>query len=84
MRRLEEGGIWTFFGNHQAEQLSNTYGPQFDQLYESFESAGLGLGNMSAQILWTTILQSQIRTGGPSLLYKDAVNGKYSIGFYKS
>jgi ribonucleotide reductase alpha subunit len=76
MQRVAKNGIWTFFSSQHAEKLSNAHGAQFDELYESLESLNMGIKTVSAQTLWQYILDSQVRTGGPSMLYKDAVNSQ--------
>ena len=76
MQRVEDNGTWTLFSSQHAEQLSNTHGAHFNELYESFESLNVGIETVSAQTMWQYILDTQVRTGGPSILYKDAVNSQ--------
>lgn len=75
MERVRANGSWTLFSPVDAPGLSDVYGDSFVQLYESYESAGLGR-RMKAQDLWSAILRSQIETGTPYMMYKDACNRK--------
>lgn len=81
MKRVQENAAWSLFSANQAEQLSNVHGIQFNELYESFESANLEVGSIMAGILWSFILDTQRRTGGPSLIYKDAVNSQSAANY---
>ena len=56
--------------------LSNVYGEEFERLYESIEEQGLYTKQVKARKLWNAILTSQIETGTPYMLYKDAANKK--------
>jgi ribonucleoside-diphosphate reductase alpha chain len=78
MKRVRENGKWTLFCPDRAKGLSDCYGDEFEALYEHYEedSEKYGGREMSAQKLWFQILQSQIETGTPYLLYKDAANSK--------
>jgi ribonucleotide reductase alpha subunit len=76
MRRVEAGGDWSLFCPHEAPGLADAYGPAFDALYERYEAAGLARRSIPAQKIWSDILVSQIETGTPYLLYKDAANLK--------
>jgi ribonucleoside-diphosphate reductase alpha subunit len=76
MRRVEAGGDWTLFCPNEAKGLADVWGEKFDTLYEQYEKLGKGRRTMKAQDLWFQILTSQIETGTPYMLYKDACNRK--------
>jgi len=76
MRRVESNGTWTLFCPNEARGLADVYGAEFDALYERYESEGRGRKTMRAQELWFQVLNSQIETGTPYILYKDACNSK--------
>jgi ribonucleoside-diphosphate reductase alpha chain len=89
MKRVRENGKWTLFCPDRAKGLSDCYGDEFETMYEMYESDPETYGGreMSAQKLWFQILQSQIETGTPYLLYKDAANQKSNqknLGVIKS
>ncbi len=76
MKRVEENGDWTLMCPNECPGLSDTYGKKFEKLYMKFESEGKGRKTIKAQELWFKILESQIETGTPYMLYKDAANEK--------
>lgn len=76
MKRVEDGGDWSLFCPHEAPGLSDVYGDDFVKLYEKYEREGLARNKVKAQDLWFAIVESQIETGTPYLLYKDAANNK--------
>ncbi len=76
MERVEAGGQWTLMCPDECPGLSDCYGSEFVDLYERYENEGKGKGQIDAQKLWFAILNSQIETGTPYLLYKDACNSK--------
>lgn len=76
MKRVEEGSDWSLFCPHEAPGLSDVYGDDFVKLYEKYEREGLARTKVKAQDLWFAIVESQIETGTPYLLYKDAANNK--------
>lgn len=87
MKRVEENGDWTLMCPHECPGLSDAYGPAFEELYESYEAAGKGRKTVKAQELWFKVLESQIETGTPYMLYKDAANLKsnqQNLGTIKS
>ena len=76
MERVEKNGQWTLFCPSEAPGLADVYGDEFKALYEKYEEEGRGRKQMDAQKLWFKILDAQIETGTPYLLYKDAANKK--------
>ncbi len=76
MKRVKEGGKWSLFCPNEAPGLSDAYGAEFEALYTRYEAEGKARAEVNAQELWFTILDSQIETGTPYLLYKDAANEK--------
>lgn len=75
MERVKTGGDWTLMCPNQCPGLSDIYGEEFNSLYEKYENEGKGK-TVKAQDLWFKILDSQIETGTPYMLYKDACNKK--------
>ena len=73
--RVESDGNWTLMCPNECPD-SETYGEAFENLYLKYESEGRGRKTIKAQELWFKILESQIETGTPYMLYKDAVNKK--------
>jgi ribonucleoside-diphosphate reductase alpha subunit len=76
MKRVKENGDWTLMCPHECPGLSDVYGDEFEKLYEKYESEGKGRKTIKAQDLWFEVLESQIETGTPYMLYKDAANKK--------
>ena len=76
MKRVEENGDWTLMCPNECPGLADSWGPEFEALYTKYESEGKGRKTMKAQDLWFKILESQVETGTPYMLYKDAANGK--------
>lgn len=80
MKRVNEDGDWTLFSPNEVPGLIDAYddGDQlnFTTLYEKYENQGKGLKKIKARLLWEKILDSQIETGTPYMLYKDAANRK--------
>jgi ribonucleoside-diphosphate reductase alpha chain len=76
MKRVEEDGMWSLFCPHEAPGLSDCYGSKFEELYKSYEEKGLAKKVVRAQDIWFAVLESQIETGSPYMLYKDAANEK--------
>lgn len=76
MQRVKENGDWTLMCPHECPGLSDAYGPEFEALYTKYEAEGKGRKTIKAQDLWFKVLESQIETGTPYMLYKDAANMK--------
>jgi ribonucleoside-diphosphate reductase alpha chain len=80
MQRVEQNGNWTLFSPEQVPGLIDAYdSPEnkaFTTLYEQYEAEGKGLKTVKARELWEKVLDSQIETGTPYMLYKDACNYK--------
>jgi ribonucleoside-diphosphate reductase alpha subunit len=87
MKRVKDNGKWSLMCPDECPGLSDVYGPAFDELYEKYESEGRFKKQVDAQHIWYKILDSQIETGTPYMLYKDAVNMKtnhQNLGTIKS
>jgi ribonucleotide reductase alpha subunit len=87
MERVEKNTHWTLFCPSEAPGLSDVYGDEFKALYERYEAEGRGRKQVEAQKLWFKVLDAQIETGTPYLLYKDAANMKSNqknVGTIKS
>jgi ribonucleoside-diphosphate reductase alpha subunit len=87
MKRVKENGEWTLMCPHECPGLSDTHSAEFEALYTKYEKEGKGRKTIKAQDLWFKILESQIETGTPYMLYKDAANAKsnqQNLGTIKS
>lgn len=87
MKRVKENGDWTLMCPHECPGLSDTHSAAFEELYTRYEREGKGRKTIKAQDLWFKILESQIETGTPYMLYKDAANAKsnqQNLGTIKS
>jgi len=76
MERIKANADWTLMCPDECPGLSDVYGDEFEQLYTFYEKAGKGRRTMKARDLWFRVLDAQMETGTPYLLYKDAVNNK--------
>ena len=76
MKRVEEDGDWTLMCPNECPGLPDSWGPEFEALYEKYEAEGKGRKTIKAQELWFKIVENQIETGVPYMLYKDAANSK--------
>ena len=76
MKRVEENGDWTLMCPNECPGLTDSWGEEFEALYTKYEAEGKGRKTIKAQDLWFKILESQVETGTPYMLYKDAANGK--------
>jgi len=87
MKRVEANQEWSLFCPNEAPGLSECWGDEFENLYSKYELEGKARKIIKAQELWFKILESQIETGTPYLLYKDAANSKsnqQNLGTIKS
>ena len=76
MKRVQEDSTWTLMCPNECPGLYDIYGDEFEALYTSYEAQGKGRKTIKARELWEKILESQIETGTPYMLYKDAANRK--------
>ena len=76
MERVKQDGPWTLMCPDECPGLSDVYGDEFVRLYESYETAGKGRKTCKARDIWFRMLDSQMETGTPYMLYKDAANRK--------
>ena len=76
MERVESDGDWSLFCPNEAPGLYDTYGDEFKALYTKYEDQGIARKTVKARDLWGAIMESQIETGTPYILYKDAANEK--------
>lgn len=87
MKRVKENGNWTLMCPNECPGLSETWGAEFEALYTKYETEGKGRKTIPAQDLWFAVLESQIETGNPYMLFKDAANSKsnqQNLGTIKS
>jgi ribonucleoside-diphosphate reductase alpha chain len=87
MKRVKNNETWTLMCPHECPGLSDTHSEEFEALYTKYEAEGKGRKTINAQDLWFKILESQIETGTPYMLYKDAANAKsnqQNLGVIKS
>jgi ribonucleoside-diphosphate reductase subunit M1 len=87
MKRVEAGGDWTLMCPNECPGLADVWGPEFEALYERYEKAGKGRKTVPAQTIWFAILEAQMETGTPYMLFKDACNAKsnqQNLGTIKS
>lgn len=76
MKRVEENGEWSLFCPNECPGMADCHGKEFEALYAKYEKEGRARKTIKAQDLWFAILDSQIETGNPYMLYKDAANEK--------
>jgi ribonucleoside-diphosphate reductase alpha chain len=76
MKRVENNEMWSLFCPNEAPGLAEVWGEEFERLYEKYESEGKFRRQVKAQDLWFEVLEAQIETGTPYILYKDAANKK--------
>jgi len=87
MQRVEEDKDWTLMSEHECPGLSDSYGEEFVKLYEKYEKDIPHLEKINARALMSKIIEAQIETGQPYMLYKDSINNKSNqknIGVIKS
>jgi ribonucleoside-diphosphate reductase alpha chain len=76
MERVKDNGKWSLFCPHECPGLADVYGNNFIDLYKKYENEGKARKTVNARDLWFKILDAQMETGTPYLLYKDAANSK--------
>lgn len=76
MKRVENNEEWTLMCPNECPGLADAYGDDFEKLYEKYEKEGKGRQTVKAQDLWFEVLEAQIETGTPYMLFKDAANKK--------
>jgi ribonucleoside-diphosphate reductase alpha chain len=76
MKRVEEDGVWTLMCPNECPGLCDVHSEAFDEMYLNYEQQKKGRKTIKARELWEKILESQIETGTPYMLYKDAANRK--------
>lgn len=74
MKRVEANGNWSLFCPNEAPGLPECWGEEFEALYEKYEKEGRARRVIPAQKLWYAILEAQVETGGPFMVYKDSSN----------
>jgi ribonucleoside-diphosphate reductase alpha subunit len=87
MKRVKADGDWTLFCPNEAPGMSDCHGAEFEALYQKYESENRGRKTIKAQKLWFAILESQVETGTPYMLFKDHANAKsnqQNLGTIKS
>jgi len=87
MQRVEANEEWSLFCPHEAPGLADCHGKEFEALYKRYETEGRARKTVKAQELWFAVLDAQVETGTPYLLYKDAANAKsnqQNLGTIKS
>ena len=87
MERVKDNGKWCLFCPNECPGLADAYGAEFEKLYKNFEESGKARKTMNARDLWFKILDAQMETGTPYLLYKDSANKKsnqQNLGTIKS
>jgi ribonucleoside-diphosphate reductase alpha chain len=87
MKRVKDNGNWSLFCPNESPGLADCWGKEFEALYERYEAEGRARKTIPARELWSAIIESQIETGTPYMLYKDACNSKsnqQNLGTIKS
>jgi len=87
MERVKTNEKWSLFCPYECPGLADVYGDKFKELYEKYESKGKARNTVNARDLWFKILDAQMETGTPYILYKDAANKKsnqQNLGTIKS
>ncbi|RXG52028.1 Ribonucleoside-diphosphate reductase large subunit [Armadillidium vulgare] len=84
MRRVEEDCDWCLMCPHDSENLHELWGKEFEDLYTKFEKDGRFVRKVSARKLWFAVIESQIQTGGPAILFKDNCNKRSNHKNFKS
>ncbi|MBO9640889.1 MAG: ribonucleoside-diphosphate reductase subunit alpha, partial [Siphonobacter aquaeclarae] len=76
MKRVKDNDVWSLLCPHECPGLADAYGDEFEALYEKYEREGKARRTVKAQDLWFEIIESQIETGTPYMLFKDHANRK--------
>ena len=76
MERVENNADWSFFCPNECPGLQDVYGAEFKSLFEDYERRGMARETIPARTVWDKIVEAQIETGTPYMLYKDAANEK--------
>ena len=76
MQRVEDNGDWSFFCPNECPGLQDVYGAEFKAMFEDYERRGMARETLPARVVWDKIVEAQIETGTPYMLYKDAANEK--------
>ena len=76
MKRVEADADWTLMCPNECPHLFDTHGEEFENLYTGYEKIGKGRKTIKARKLWEKIMEAQIETGNPYMLYKDSINRK--------
>ena len=87
MKKVKENGSWSLFCPHESPGLADVYGEAFEELYNNYEKTGKSRRTINARELWYKILDAQMETGTPYLLFKDSANRKsnqQNLGTIKS
>lgn len=87
MKRVEQNGDWSLFCPNECPGLADCWGEEFEELYSKYEREGRARKTVKAQTLWFAVLEAQVETGNPYMLFKDACNGKsnqQNLGTIKS
>lgn len=76
MKRVEANQLWSLMCPHDSPGLADCWGEEFEALYEQYEQENRFVKQVKAQILWKAIIEAQVETGTPFMLYKDSCNRK--------
>lgn len=76
MKRVETDGVWSLMCPHKCPGLDDVWGEEFEKLYTRYELEGRANKTIKARMLWSAIVEAQVETGNPYMLYKDACNRK--------
>lgn len=76
MKRVESNQDWSIMCPHECPGLADCWGEEFESLYEEYEQEGRFVKQVRAQVLWKAIIEAQVETGTPYMLYKDSCNRK--------
>lgn len=75
MDRVENGLLWSLFSPGDVPGLADSFGEDFSERYRIFEKSPIPRKTVAARTVWDAMISAQIETGGPFMLYKDAING---------